>query len=75
MSFKQGFKKYGIAFFIGVYMILSGIDILSNRVKDARYKDGYRYKQDTQKVLKLLLYTVLISLPLALIAGVITHFA
>lgn len=74
MSFKERLKNYAIGTLIVVFMCLSGFHKLTNSIKDDRYRDGKRYNQDSFTVIKLLIYTVLISIPVLLIIALILYY-
>lgn len=76
LGFKSGFVYYGIRCF-GLLLLASfGHYNYKTRSKDARFSGGYREKRmGTLSFIKYAFYSLIISLPIALIAGIICYFA
>ena len=75
-GFKVGFKKgFESSFFVIAFGIAAFIYFKSKRVKDARYKSGYRVLTYTlAELLKIVLYSVILSLVIGLITGIVSWF-
>jgi len=76
LGFKSGFVYYGIRCF-GLLLLASfGYYNYKTRIKDSRFSGGYREKtMNTLSFIKYAFYSLIISLPIALIAGIICYFA
>ena len=76
LGFISGFFYYGIRSF-GLLLLASfGYYNYKTRIKDARFSGGYREKtMDILSFLKYAFYSLVISLPIAFIAGIICYFA
>jgi ABC-type dipeptide/oligopeptide/nickel transport system permease component len=72
-GFKFGFKSIFFYIFFGIAAI---IYYRSKRVKDNRYKDGHRTLPFTSvEIIKILLYSVIISSVWGLFAGILSWFS
>lgn len=76
LGFKSGFVHYGIRCF-GLLLLASfGYYNYKTRRKDSRFSSGYSEKtMGTLTFIKYAFYSLIISLPIALIAGIICYFA
>jgi hypothetical protein len=76
LGFKSGFIYYGIRSF-GLLLFASFVYYnYKTRTKDARFSGGYRGKDiDFLSFIKYAFYSLIISIPIALIAGIICFFA
>jgi uncharacterized protein YgiM (DUF1202 family) len=75
-SFTEGFFYYGKRILFGSFLIIATIDQTSKRKKDNRRTKGYKEAKVTGLMFfKYIFYSVAVSIPCSLIAGLICYFA